>query len=53
MKEAKIVKEWLGTNPTGYQKEVVKKWVHQTMFIFFMVGFIFCILVFLLLGAIL
>lgn len=53
MKKAKIVEKWLATNPTQHQKDIVQKYVHQTMFLFFMLGFGFFLFVFLLLGVLL
>lgn len=49
--KAKIVNEWFATNPTEYQKRVIEKYVHRVMFIFFIMGFIFCIAIFMLLGV--
>ena len=51
--KAKIVEKWLATNPTQHQKDIVQKYVHQMMFMFFLFGFICCILVSLLLGVLL
>ena len=50
MMKAKVVQDFYATNPTQHQIETARRWVHTVMFIFFTIGMIFMVFIFMALG---